>query len=174
LGFAGPEKKEPVFAKAMPVDSDGDGVPDTQDDCPGTPKGTPVDARGCPSEENKRVPTNDWVLRDVKFDFDSAQLKPESMAALDQAIQVLRANPSVKVEVQGHTDNIGRQVYNLSLSQRRALAVVKYLLQEGIGADRMVAKGYGDEQPLTSNDTDSGRAVNRRMQFKVLNEKVTQ
>lgn len=109
-----------------------------------------------------------WILRDVKFDFNSDKLKPESMAALDQAIFALRENPHMKVEVQGHTDNVGRKVYNLDLSQRRALAVMKYLIQEGVPAQRLTAKGYGDQEPLIANETEAGRAINRRMQFKVV------
>jgi OOP family OmpA-OmpF porin len=136
------------------VDSDGDGVFDNVDKCPGTPRGAKVDSRGC------------WVIRGVKFDTDKSDIKPVYYPILDDVVDVLRKNPSVKVEIQGHTDNVGRAKYNQRLSERRAQAVMEYLIKKGIPRERLTAAGYGLERPIASNLTQEGRAQNRRVELK--------
>ena len=158
----GEAKPEPAPAPApapAPVpekDSDGDGVLDRNDDCPGTPRGTPVDARGCPE-----IPD----LQGVNFEFDKADLTAEGRSILDRGAAVLEGNPTVRVEIVGHTDARGADAYNQSLSERRADSVRAYLESKGIAANRLSASGRGESAPVASNDTDEGRAQNRRVEL---------
>lgn len=107
------------------------------------------------------------VLRNIFFDFDKATLRPESTAELDRLIGLLNQYPKLKIEISGYTDNKGSQAYNQTLSQSRAKSVVDYLVAHGIAADRLTFKGYGMENPIASNDTDEGRQLNRRTEFKI-------
>ncbi|MEQ6917562.1 OmpA family protein [Halomonas aquatica] len=145
-----------VDAVGCPLDSDGDGVPDYQDQCPGTPAGAVVNALGC--EE-------DLVLRDVNFEFDSATLTMGAENILDGVAEKLLANKNVRVRIEGHTDSMGSDAYNQQLSQERADSVATYLAGEGVSADRMRTIGYGESQPVASNETDAGRAQNRRVEL---------
>ncbi|MEO0073162.1 MAG: carboxypeptidase regulatory-like domain-containing protein [candidate division WOR-3 bacterium] len=104
----------------------------------------------------------------VYFDFDKATLKPESHSALEAAAKIMKENPQIRVEIQGHTDNIGTAEYNDRLSLRRAQAVVDYLVGLGISRNRLSARGFGFRNPAASNDTEEGRAQNRRVEFVVL------
>lgn len=104
------------------------------------------------------------VVYGVFFDFDKATLKPESDAALMRMQTMLEKTPSLKVEIQGHTDGVGSDAYNLTLSDARAHSVAAWLVQHGIAADRLIAKGYGKTMPIAPNDTDEGRAKNRRVE----------
>ncbi|MGB2927564.1 MAG: OmpA family protein [Desulfobacterales bacterium] len=143
-----------VDAKGCPLDTDGDGVADYLDKCPNTPKGATVDARGC------------WTYAAVvMYDFDSAEIKSEAFPMLDEAVLILKKNPEIKVEIDGHTDNMGSAAYNLSLSERRAKAVMKYFVDNGVEAERLTTKGFGFTQPTASNDTEQGRAKNRRVEL---------
>lgn len=112
------------------------------------------------------------TLKGVYFDFNKATLKfPQSQEALQAAYQILKDNPTIRVEIQGHTDNIGSEEYNQKLSERRAWAVVNYLVQQmGVDAARLTARGYGESMPKASNDTPEGRALNRRVEFVVIGE----
>ena len=136
-----------------PLDSDGDGVPDDIDQCPDTPPGVRVNAVGC------------WVLADdnVLFEVDRTEIRDTTM--LDEAIEILIANPEITGEIQGHTDNTGPAEYNMGLSLRRAEAVFDYMVQGGVAAERMRVEGYGEERPIASNDTAEGRAQNRRVEL---------
>jgi len=135
------------------ADADGDGVMDDKDRCPDTPAGANVNRVGCW-----------WVgADDLLFDFDKAEIKSTFM--LDAAIDVLEQNPDVKVEVQGHTDSVGDPDYNMGLSERRAKAVYDYMLAKGMPASRMRVKGYGATKPHFSNDSEQGRALNRRVEL---------
>jgi len=148
-------------------DDDGDGVPNRIDRCPGTPKGTRVDASGCPEkrkalfEEGKKS----LVLEGVNFITDSADLTPESRVILDRVAESLADWSEVKVEIGGHTDSVADNAYNLSLSQRRAETVRQYLIDKGITAKRLKAKGYGETRPVATNDTAEGRLRNRRVEL---------
>lgn len=144
-----------VDANGCELDSDGDGVVDRLDKCPDTPAGIKVDANGCEIEE--------IVLRGVTFDTNQATLKPESVAILDGVANLLRKRPDAKVELRGHTDSVGKDAYNQKLSERRAQAVVDYLVSKGIPAANLAARGLGEERPIASNDTPEGREQNRRV-----------
>ncbi|PIE69093.1 MAG: hypothetical protein CSA21_04140 [Deltaproteobacteria bacterium] len=142
-------------AKQVIGDSDGDGVTDDKDACPGTPKGVQVDERGCWSHSSHLL-----------FDFDKADIKPAYQPVLDEAKLVFDAYPSMKVEIEGYTDSTGPEAYNQKLSERRAKAVMDYLTTKaGISADRLSIIGYGENKPAYPNDSKENRAKNRRVQF---------
>jgi outer membrane protein OmpA-like peptidoglycan-associated protein len=105
------------------------------------------------------------VLRGVNFDFDKATLQPQGKPILDEAARILKENPSVNVQVQGYTDSIGTDAYNLRLSDRRAATVQSYLVGQGVSANRITMKGFGESNPVASNDTADGRAQNRRVEL---------
>jgi outer membrane protein OmpA-like peptidoglycan-associated protein len=108
------------------------------------------------------------VLNNIFFDTDSYVLKDKSITELRRVLQFLTENPQVKIEIQGHTDNTGTAAYNQQLSENRARAVYQFLIQAGIPATRLSAKGFGALHPVASNDTPEGRMQNRRIEFKVL------
>jgi OOP family OmpA-OmpF porin len=107
-------------------------------------------------------------LTGVHFEHDSSRLTPNSKSILTTAAASLRGQSAMRVEVAGHTDGRGSEAYNLELSHRRAQAVVDFLIDAGIKAERLQARGYGESQSVDSNDTDSGRERNRRVEFRVL------
>ncbi|MFT4517884.1 MAG: OOP family OmpA-OmpF porin [Halioglobus sp.] len=147
-------------APPAPLDTDGDGVTDDKDLCPGTPAGTRVDATGCPLA----VAQVASIKLMVNFGFDSTKVEERYFADLSELAEFLKRFSDVQVDVEGHTDSAGAADYNQSLSQRRSQAVVDLLVnQYGIEASRLEAKGYGESQPVASNDTDEGRAENRRV-----------
>ena len=161
----------PEVAAATPVepapnasaDSDGDGVPDTQDRCPGTPKGLKVDASGCIIEQTV-------VLRAVNFDLGSDRLSEEAKSTLDLLARSMQLQKALAIEIAGHTDALGPQSFNLLLSQKRAAAVKDYLVAHGVEANRLQSEGYGEFNPIATNNTEAGRAANRRVEFKVLSK----
>jgi outer membrane protein OmpA-like peptidoglycan-associated protein len=108
------------------------------------------------------------VLKNIFFDSDKFDLKPESKAELNKLVQFLTANPKIKIEVGGHTDNTGDQIKNTSLSAKRALAVKTYLVTAGIDTNRLTTKGYADAQAIADNKTLDGRAQNRRTEIKIM------
>jgi len=108
------------------------------------------------------------VLRNIFFDYNKATIRDESTAELDRLEKVLVENPTIKVEISGHTDNVGGDDYNLKLSEERAQSVVNHLMSKGIESSRMIAKGYGETSPLATNDTPEGRQENRRTEFKII------
>lgn len=159
------------------ADSDHDGVADTADRCPNTPPGTEVDEFGCTKAgatpvESGGVPEHaapqSTELPVIRFVNDSSALTPEAKTALDQVIETLKGQPGLQVEIQGHTDSLGREAYNLWLSQQRAEAVRYFLVQHGVEATRLNAVGYGEYRPAASNDTEEGRVANRRVEFKLI------
>jgi outer membrane protein OmpA-like peptidoglycan-associated protein len=171
-------------------DSDGDGVLDLQDRCPNTAGGQPVDAFGCPLVQQvvqaapapapvtqvqaalrslfdttttaRRQPV---VLRGVNFRTGRSDLTPESFAILDEVAASLIANPTVRIEIGGHTDATGTRQRNMELSQARAFAVRAYLAARGVLPDRMESRGYGPDRPVADNRTVAGRALNRRVEL---------
>lgn len=108
------------------------------------------------------------VLRNIFFDFNKFDLKPESQVELDKLVQLLQENPTVRIQIEGHTDNIGNAGDNLKLSENRAKAVVNYLVSKGISAGRLTAKGFGATRPVAENSSEEGRAQNRRTELKVM------
>jgi len=119
-------------------------------------------------EKPVEVKQSHWVLVGVNFEFNKARLTPESYPILFYAVQNLNENPDTKVEIQGHTDNIGSEQYNMKLSEERAQTVRDYLVAKGIDPSRLTVKGYGESMPVTDNSTPEGRSLNRRIEFKVL------
>jgi OOP family OmpA-OmpF porin len=150
-----------VNERGCELDSDGDGVVDSADKCPDTPKGDRVDAVGCSFKEEIKLPG-------VVFETNSAELKPESLPVLEGAIATLKRYPEIDIEVAGHTDSRGSDAFNLDLSARRAQTVLKYLSDGGV-ANKLTSRGYGERQPVGSNNTDDGRQQNRRVVLRVLN-----
>lgn len=111
------------------------------------------------------------TLRGIQFDFDKATLRPESYSVLDDAARILKENPTIKVEIQGHTCSMGTDAYNLKLSQARAASVVNYFLStHHIDPRRLISIGYGESRPIASNDNEAGRELNRRVEFVILGE----
>ena len=110
------------------------------------------------------------VLNNVFFDVGKFELKPASQVELDKLVQLLKDNPSLKIQISGHTDNVGKPADNLALSNNRAKAVVNYLIANGITTQRLSAKGFGETQPVADNKTEDGRAKNRRTELKVLGQ----
>jgi outer membrane protein OmpA-like peptidoglycan-associated protein len=168
----------PVDRVGCPIasDSDGDGVPDTADKCPGTPKGVPVDGTGCmilfqreagPSAQPgvPVAPHPTLILRGVNFQTGMSVLTTNSYVVLDQVAGSLLANPDIRIEIAGYTDNTGPAGANLRLSQARAAAVRAYLARKGVSPARMLARGYGSRSPVASNTTPAGRAQNRRVEL---------
>jgi len=108
------------------------------------------------------------VMRNIFFDFDSDKLKDESVIESQKLIQLLRDNPTMHIEIRGHTDNVGSSQYNKVLSEKRSLSVLNYLVNNGIKKERLSYKGYGDTMPIADNATEQGRALNRRTEFMVI------
>lgn len=165
-----PGVKDPSPEKnGCPGDRDADSVNDLEDACPDTPGTRDPDPKknGCPL-----VVVTDKEIRinqEVKFKFDSAEILHESDTILDAVREVLAGHPEItKIRVEGHSDNVGKPAYNKTLSQKRAASVVKWLTDKGIDKQRLAAQGYGQEQPIDSNETDAGRANNRRVAFTIL------
>ena len=151
-----------VDADGCPGDKDGDGVADNVDECPNSPAGSEVDARGCPK---LFAAAASFTLTGVTFETSSSVIRPSSYGKLDEVAEALKANPDVRVEISGHTDNVGSDEGNLTLSQARAESVRRYFIEKGVAADRMEAKGYGETKPVATNDTAEGRAENRRVEM---------
>ena len=107
-------------------------------------------------------------LNNIFFETNKSVLKLESFPELDRTVKFLQANPKVEIEVLGHTDNVGSDEYNLNLSKARAASVRKYIQDKGIEENRVVSKGFGESQPQASNDTEEGRQINRRVEFRIL------
>jgi len=145
-----------------PPDADGDGVPDASDSCANTARGTAVDVKGCPAIFSG---AKSLVLKGVTFASGASTLLPASRPALDEVAKTLADNPSVKVEVGGHTDRTGSEPVNQRISLARANAVRAYLISQGVAADRITAKGYGSSKPIAPNNTPAGRATNRRVEL---------
>lgn len=138
------------------IDSDGDGVCDEIDVCPGTPKGVEVDERGC------------WTLKQTYlFDFDKAVVKPEFYPLLERIAEIMSQNEKMTVQLEGHTDSVGTDNYNQGLSKRRANAVKNALIKRAmVDANKLKALGFGESKPITTNETKEGRAKNRRVELK--------
>ncbi len=182
----------PLDPDGCPLYSDADAVPDYQDECPGTAAGIPVDANGCPRATDMdgvadyrdacaRTPTGTRVdargcplageriaiVTNINFDFDHTDVRDDVRKRLSRVIQLLKELPEVDVKIVGYTDDIGSAKYNLSLSLRRAESVRDYIVTRGIGGMRLSVAGRGKTEPLVSNSTPEGRAVNRRVEFVV-------
>ncbi len=136
-------------------DDDTDGVLNGLDQCPATPRGAIVDYQGC------------WDIVPVLFDFDKSNIKPAFHPSMDEQVLVLLNNPTVKIEVRGHTDSIGSKIYNQELSKRRANAVLQYFTSKGVEQQNLYPLGFWFSEPADTNDTKEGRANNRRVKIKI-------
>jgi len=156
------EEPDPTVT-AQVRDSDGDGVPDDVDRCPNTPAGVRVDASGCPKVTGGMIE----VQLILEFDFDSARIRDEYLAERYKIDQFIAANPDaevVRIDLDGHTCNIGKKNYNYKLSRERALSVRDYLMDElGLDHDFFKINAYGEDRPTASNNTKEGRRRNRRV-----------
>ena len=146
---------------ALNNDEDNDGIANDADQCPGTPQGFRVDASGCVVEQTV-------VLRTVGFELNSDRLTFNARRVLLDVANALKQQAGLDVAVEGHTDSLGSDDYNQKLSQRRANAVIAYLVQQGIDATRLKAVGHGESRPVASNETADGREQNRRVEFKIV------
>ena len=151
-------------------DNDGDGIPDKIDKCPNEPEtfNHYKDEDGCPDEVPPEVKKFTGVIEGINFKTGSSEILPGSFAILDRALKVLQDFPDVNLEISGHTDNKGGAAYNLNLSQHRADSVKLYFVSRGIASSRLISVGYGKDRPIADNSTASGRATNRRTEFKLI------
>ena len=150
-----------VDAAGCPVDSDKDGVPDHLDKCANTLEGVAVDKNGCPNKNQDL----DKLKKGIQFKSGSAKLTASSNKTLNNIVKLMKKLPNVNLEIQGHTDDVGKAEKNKKISEQRAQAVVKYLVKKGIDADRLRAVGYGPDMPIADNKTKKGRALNRRVEL---------
>jgi OOP family OmpA-OmpF porin len=170
----------PVGPDGCPLDSDGDGVPDYMDECPHTPAGAKVLANGCALKDDCRTPkageavdengcavNKAFILKGVNFEFDSDRLTPDAKEILNGVGETLKSYADLKIEVGGHTDDVGTEAYNLGLSERRANSVKTYLGSRGVDVSRLTPVGYGKTKPLVEGTTDEDRAKNRRVELNV-------
>ena len=148
-------------------DNDKDTVPDLKDQCPNEIGSATQEPLGCPAKPALVVVTDCEVkiTQQIHFEYNKAVIRKESHPVLDAVVEVLAKNPDIKLEVQGHTDNRGGAKYNKTLSDKRAGAVMKYLVSRGTSASRLTSHGYGFERPLVPNNSDQNMALNRRVQF---------
>ncbi len=157
------------------ADSDGDGVSDFFDKCPGTPSGVKVDGAGCPlavapapvtkvfvTEEDRKIVRE--AIRNLEFDFGKATIRAHSFTSLNRVAQLL-IDKNFSLKLAGHTDNVGSNDANMKLSKARAESVKNYLVDKGANASRIEATGYGETQPIATNKTAKGRQQNRRVEF---------
>jgi OOP family OmpA-OmpF porin len=144
-------------------DDDQDGVLNQRDSCPGTPRGARVDINGCELADIIRLPG-------VNFGSGSDLLLPGFENLLRDAAATLNKNPDLKVEVSGHTDDVGDANLNMGLSERRAKTVMDYLIRYGVDPSRITFRGYGESEPIANNTTVEGRARNRRVELRIITE----
>ncbi len=153
-----PVVPEPI--SRTPLDSDADGVVDAVDACPTTSAGTPVNESGCALFNG--------VIEGINFESGSDTLTASAQGVLSGVAQTLRDYPDIRVAIEAHTDNQGGAESNLQLSKRRAISVARYLVEQGIAGPRLQPQAYGESQPRETNSTAEGRAMNRRVEFQVV------
>lgn len=149
----------PAPVTAGVLDSDNDGVADSDDSCPGTPANSPVNLSGCEIFNG--------VMEGLTFLSGSAELTDGAQAVLTEAADVLISNPDVKVTIEAHTDNQGAAADNLQLSKRRAISVARFLIEKGVSGSRLRPQAFGESNPIAPNSSDTGRAANRRVEFSI-------
>ena len=158
-----------VDASGCPIDTDKDGLFDNEDDCP-TVAG-PKDNKGCPVKEltAEELEAQKMKVEPVYFDFNKASYFTGEKSKIDQLVNLLKENGNYKVNISGHADNVGADAYNMNLSKNRINAVVKTITASGIKKNRILSqKALGESSPAATNETEEGRALNRRVEFKVV------
>ncbi len=162
------------FAEAFGCpDEDDDHVPDYRDDCPDVAAPDGIDARRSDGCSRKAYITSDRIVitEPVSFSTGRAVLRRSASAVLDDVVSVLeRVDGITQLQVEGHTDSRGEDDANMELSQRRAEAVVEYLVSKGVSAERLIAKGFGEEKAVADNETAEGRAANERIEFNIVEQ----
>jgi outer membrane protein OmpA-like peptidoglycan-associated protein len=157
-------------------DADQDSIPDAQDKCPKEPglHSDDPEKEGCPQFIRRITGSSEIeIMKQVEFEYDKATIAPKSYPILDEVVRLMKANPEIKlVSIEGHTDNKGGLEYNDNLSTMRANSVRDYLVNHGIDKNRLAAKGFGMRKPLASNDTEQGRARNRRVEFHIIQQAI--
>ncbi|MDT9677489.1 OmpA family protein [Pseudomonas sp. JV414] len=164
-----------LICYAQDGDEDDDGVFDRRDRCPDTPADTPVEHHGCPlpqypaSVKPVETPVSEVITLNgnVLFAYNQSDLMPEARSELDSLMAKLQNADVVSVKVIGHTDSQGSDAYNQKLSERRASSVAAYLLSQGLAPDKLTSEGRGESQPVADNDTEEGRAQNRRVELHI-------
>lgn len=151
-----------VDSTGCPMDTDKDGVADYQDKCAYTLEGVKVDAKGCPVSKKQDL---NKLKQGIQFKTNSTKFTKNSFGTLNDIVALMNDFPNAKLEVQGHTDNVGSAKKNKDLSENRALAVVNYLISKGIAQSRLRAVGFGGEKPIASNGNKKGRKANRRVEL---------
>jgi outer membrane protein OmpA-like peptidoglycan-associated protein len=152
-----------VMLAPVVLDSDSDGLLDDNDQCPYTPKGMSIDKVGCATFMGE---VSD-LITNVQFEANSSYLTEAGKEALNEIADLLVSDTAIEMEVQAHSDNTGSAAYNKMLSQKRAASVVKYLAEKNIVQSRLTSLGFGEEKPIADNNTKAGRAINRRVEFKL-------
>jgi len=157
----------PVDEQGCPKDSDNDGVPDYKDECSNTPAGKQVDGKGCVKE----VEVRKIILRgDANFEFNKSSLLSSAYTELDSLAASIKRQDGSRWRIEGHTDAVGSDSYNMELSRRRAQAVADYLASKGVERDRLEIIPLGETRPVAANDTAEGRAMNRRVEINIIGE----
>ncbi|WP_367374411.1 OmpA family protein [Pseudomonas lini] len=164
-----------LICYAQDGDEDDDGVFDRRDRCPDTPADTPVEHHGCPlpqypaSVKPVEPPVSEVITLNgnVLFAYNQSDLMPEARSQLDSLMAKLQSADVVSVKVIGHTDSQGSDTYNQKLSERRASSVAAYLLSQGLAPNKLTSEGRGESQPIADNDTEEGRAQNRRVELHI-------
>jgi OOP family OmpA-OmpF porin len=153
-------------------DRDGDKYWDDQDTCPDEPETANGyrDEDGCADEIPKEVQAFTGAIKGITFDNDQDTIRRSSIRTLDGAVQVLKDNPDIRINISGHTDDVGTRDHNVDLSTRRAESVKRYLVEHGIDESRITTEGLGPDKPADSNDTKAGRANNRRIEFEIITD----
>lgn len=146
-------------------DGDGDGINDEEDKCPKVPG--VVEQQGCPAITEEVTKTINYAAKNVYFNTGSTKLLSKSYAPLNEVVKIMNDNTSLKMKIDGHTDNVGSDELNMKLSDGRAAAVKAYLVSKGISADRLESEGFGETSPVADNNTATGRSKNRRVELKV-------
>ncbi|WP_456378705.1 OmpA family protein, partial [Lutibacter sp.] len=158
----------PTANKGCPwPDTDGDGVLDKDDNC--VNEAGPASNNGCPKITQDEVAKLEELFKTVYFDTGKNTFKDETISKLDEAAQIMVKFRTAKFNISGHTDSLGSKASNQDLSQRRADAVKDYLVSKGVSSNNLTAKGFGEDMPVASNNTRSGRAQNRRVEVKLAN-----
>ena len=164
-----PDKPGPVEFNGCPIpDSDGDGVNDKEDKCP-QEKGLPGN-NGCPEIKKEIIEKVTYAAKEIFFETKSEKLSSQSFAALNDVVTILKNNPRLSLQIEGHTDNVGTEAFNLTLSERRANAVRQYFVEQGIEGERLKATGFGQNKPIADNKTAAGKAKNRRVELKPIQD----